>query len=263
MPVVMAHQSRAAGFSLATYTPPLRLEAISPALPDMKITCLCPTFQRVELLEEALWCFLQQTHENRSLYICNDDPNVRLVFNDSRVVIENLPYRFKTLFEKRNYMIRNLSGYVVMHWDDDDIYAPWAIEVAVKYKQKSAKEFVCFSPYYKGNALKNRLLDYPSELFSGSLIDADAWILFGGIPEPEKNKGICEEELAKKFKDAGMFDVARIEKNEIFYLWRKTCFRKTWDRSHPNDYKYLPERKVKEIQLKPHLNKDSRIFGYK
>jgi len=229
----------------------------------MKIACLCPTFQRVEVLEEAMWCFLQQTHEHGLLHICNDDPNVRLVFDHPKVAIENRRYRFKTLFEKRNHMMKHRAGQVVMHWDDDDIYAPWAIEVAVKYKQKSGKEFVCFSPYYKGNAMIYRFLDYPSELFAGSLIEADAWISFGGIPEQEKNKGICEEELVVKFKDAGMFDVARLEKNEIFYLWRKTCFRKNWDRSPSGDYKYLPERKVREIQLKPHLNKNSRIFGYK
>lgn len=214
------------------------------------------------MLEETLFCFLQQTYANKELYICNDDPNVRLKFDHPRVVIENCQYRFRTLFEKRNYMVGHFSE-TVMQWDDDDIYAPWAIETAVKHKGLNDKKFLCFSPYYKGNARIHRFLDYPSELFGGSLIDADTWNLLGGIPKQEKNKGISEEELVKKFKERGMFGVARLEKNEIFYLWRKTCKRTNWDNSPPNDYKIIPGRKVKQIQLNPHIEKESRIFGYK
>ena len=233
-------------------------------LGKMNIACLCPTFQRVEVLEESLWCFLQQTHDGeKGLYICNDDPNVRLIFDHPEVRIENRQVRFNTIFEKRNHMVNNLDECFMILWDDDDIHASWAIDVSVKYKIKSGKEWVCLSPWYKGTPKSNRMFDYPSELFACSMIDSTSWVGIGGIEEQKENNWLCEEEFLKKFRDANMHEIMKIEKDEVFYLWRKTGFRDTWKRSPPNDYKFLPERKVEDIYLNPHLNPTSRFFGYK
>ena len=89
---------------------------------DLKISCKCITYGRINLLQEALYSFLQQDDlENTELIIVNDYPLQTLVFEHPNVKIFNIKETFKTIGEKENFAIEQCSGDIIVVWDDDDI----------------------------------------------------------------------------------------------------------------------------------------------
>jgi len=49
--------------------------------------------------------------------------------------MENVPERFGSLGEKRNYAMSLAKGDYVCVWDDDDLFTPWRIEESVQVMQ--------------------------------------------------------------------------------------------------------------------------------
>lgn len=85
-------------------------------------SCVCVTYNRPHLLNELLFCFLNQDHENKELIIVNDQKNVEYHYNDSRVKIFNVSERFATLGEKRQFANTKINGDFMFTMDDDDIF---------------------------------------------------------------------------------------------------------------------------------------------
>lgn len=102
----------------------------------MKITCLCPTYNRgtgkMNLLEEAVECFRRQTYPDKELLIANDTPGQVLRCDVPGVVVLNYNTRFPTLTDKINDMIANASGDLLCRWDDDDISLPHRLTYSVR-----------------------------------------------------------------------------------------------------------------------------------
>ncbi len=90
----------------------------------MKVSCLCPTFARVHLLEEAVQCFLDQDYPDRELIILNDFHAQTIVFDHPLVKVINTKERYPTLGDKRNATAELASGDALVTWDDDDIFLP-------------------------------------------------------------------------------------------------------------------------------------------
>jgi len=99
------------------------------------VSCLCCSYGRILLLEEAIKCYLDQDYPNKELIILNDKPDVilRLPKQDD-VRIFNNPTRFNSLGEKRNYIktlaSKNTEYFCV--FDDDDLYMPYRIKESVE-----------------------------------------------------------------------------------------------------------------------------------
>ena len=86
------------------------------------ISCKCITYGRVDLLEEALYSFLnQEYHGDYELVIVNDYPLQKLHFDHPRVKIFNLDNTFDTIGEKENFAVSQCQYDIVAVWDDDDI----------------------------------------------------------------------------------------------------------------------------------------------
>lgn len=97
------------------------------------VSCLCLTYGRPELLEEAIESFLRQDWVGpKELIIVNDHPDQQLVFDHPEVVIFNIPRRLQTLGEKRNLSVALAKWDNLLIWDDDDIYLPWRITETMK-----------------------------------------------------------------------------------------------------------------------------------
>lgn len=86
------------------------------------ISVLMPTYGRPELLNEAIYSFLIQTHGDSELIVSNDRHDQRLIFDHPRVRILNTTTRFTTLGDKRKDLVTHARGSLLAHWDDDDIY---------------------------------------------------------------------------------------------------------------------------------------------
>ncbi len=97
-----------------------------------RVSCQCITYGRTTLLDEAVECFLRQDYPGeKELVILNDLPTLRLHFEHPEVRVINLPYRMRTIGEKRNACVALGTGEIVFVWDDDDISLPHRISYSL------------------------------------------------------------------------------------------------------------------------------------
>jgi len=89
----------------------------------MKISCVCPTHGRFDLLRASLAFFLSQTWLDSELLILNDAP-VPIECDHPRVKVMN-ETGFDTLGDKYVRLAAETSGDMIAHWEDDDVYCPW------------------------------------------------------------------------------------------------------------------------------------------
>jgi len=121
------------------------------------VSCLCNTYGRPKLLEEAIKCFLDQDYDNKELIVLNDQEGAILKldqdYSDIRLI--NHPKRFETLGHKRNYIKSIARGDYYCIWDDDDLYTPWRISFSVKCMSLGncdiAKSSSAFTSVHNGN----------------------------------------------------------------------------------------------------------------
>ena len=132
------------------------------------VSCLCLTYGRPELLEEAVESFKRQRWDGlKELVVVNDHPAQELVCADDEVVIVNLKRRFRTIGEKRNFSVALASYDYLLTWDDDDIHLPWRIEETMKTLPEN-HFYKCPQVWLEGSG---RLLDEPKHeetIFHGS-----------------------------------------------------------------------------------------------
>ena len=153
------------------------------------ISCMCPTFGRVALLEESIECFLRQDYEGKlELIIINDlveqtlsitDPRI----NESREIrIINMPERFGTLGEKRNAGVEFSRYEWIMTWGDDDIHLPWEISEAICWLQNNNKEIGFLGNYFFDNGGKTEIR-LKQSLPGPFLMKKERFVEIGGISE--------------------------------------------------------------------------------
>ena len=105
------------------------------------VSCLCLTYGRVELLEEAIYSFLQQDYAGpKELIVLNDYDQQLLAFEHPEVRVINLPRRARTVGEKRNMAVALASHDLLFPWDDDDICLPHRLSLSVE-RFESTKGF--------------------------------------------------------------------------------------------------------------------------
>src|SRR5205807_6800276 len=86
------------------------------------VSCLCLTYGRGRLLEEAIESFLRQDWPGpKELIVLNDHPDQELVIDHPEILV-NLPRRLRTLGEKRN---KTLHAWCIAEgvWEDRPSYS--------------------------------------------------------------------------------------------------------------------------------------------
>jgi hypothetical protein len=97
------------------------------------VSCICPTYGRVDLLEEAIYSFITQDYQGpRELVILNDYEQQTPVYDHPQVRIINFPKRMRTLGEKYKAAVGLCTYDLIFVWHDDDIYLPHHLTYAVK-----------------------------------------------------------------------------------------------------------------------------------
>ncbi|HEY0737769.1 MAG TPA: DUF6065 family protein [Herpetosiphonaceae bacterium] len=97
------------------------------------VSCICLTYARPALLEEAIFSFLQQEYAGpKELIVVNDYDQQILEFDHPEVRVINLPRRLRTVGEKMNLAVALASHDLLFVWDDDDIYLPHRIAFSVE-----------------------------------------------------------------------------------------------------------------------------------
>jgi hypothetical protein len=116
------------------------------------VSCICLPYGRPELLEEAIYAFLQQDYQGqKELVILNDHAGQFLAFDHPDVIIANLPKRFRTTAEKRNAAVALCSHELIFVWDEEDIYLPQRLSFSVENFAETTGFFKLDEAFVWGN----------------------------------------------------------------------------------------------------------------
>ncbi len=97
------------------------------------VSCMCLTYGRPNLLEEAIQSFLLQDYVGpKELIVLNDCVAQQLEFEHPEVSVVNISRRFRTVGEKRNACAALAAHDLLFVWDDDDIFLPHRISYSVR-----------------------------------------------------------------------------------------------------------------------------------
>src|SRR5205085_6482789 len=93
------------------------------------VSCIMPTYNRRAFIPRALRCFFNQDYPNLELVVVDDgaEPVSDMLPPDSRIRYFRLPQK-QTVGAKRNYACGQAQGSIIVHWDDDDWYAPCRVQ---------------------------------------------------------------------------------------------------------------------------------------
>lgn len=105
------------------------------------ISVLTLTYQRHNLLEEAIHSFLLQNHKNSEMIIVNDSKDNHYTFNHPQIKIFNLKERFTSLSKKLEWGFKHCSYDYVYRLDDDDLLGPDGLQIT--------EEFIKNNPGYE------------------------------------------------------------------------------------------------------------------
>ena len=101
----------------------------------MKVSIITPTFARQDLLGALHRTFDSQSYEDKELVILDDSPRPSDLFQhlrDPRVRYLHSPERM-TVGAKRDRLVREAAGDVIVQFDDDDYYTPRYVETMLEY----------------------------------------------------------------------------------------------------------------------------------
>jgi glycosyltransferase involved in cell wall biosynthesis len=170
------------------------------------ISILTLTYQRHELLEEAIHSFLLQLTDDTEMVIINDSDRVRYSFDHPNIKIYNSKIRFSSIGKKLEYGFSKCSGDWIYRLDDDDLLSPYALELIKKYTSENpnvdivrdAQHYFFENNEYKGlSGSVNNGNCYNKDYIKrvGSFIDKsvieDTWLTF------ENNATIHKEDSDK------------------------------------------------------------------
>ncbi len=97
----------------------------SPQTARPLISCIMPTRNRRAFLPLALRIFDRQDYPSRELLIVDDGDDLIGDLVDGRPGVRYIRLRSRlSIGEKRNLACREAVGEIIVHWDDDDWYAP-------------------------------------------------------------------------------------------------------------------------------------------
>jgi len=103
-----------------------------------QIAVLCCTYGRPRMLEQVLWCFEQQTYRNAELIALDDSSTLPEAEGERWRVVRHSP-RFPALGAKRNHLTTMApDADILVVWDDDDWYQPWALEAIAAALENAA-----------------------------------------------------------------------------------------------------------------------------
>ncbi len=125
------------------------------------VSCIMPTHDRRRFVPRALRYFRRQTSPNLELLIVDDgtEPVEDLVPRDERIHYIHLPRR-ASIGAKRNLACERAKGEFIVHWDDDDWYAPGWVEAQVEFLTRTGADACGLDRPYFYDPVRSRAFRY-------------------------------------------------------------------------------------------------------
>ena len=182
------------------------------------VSCICLTYGRPALLEEAIESFLRQEYAGvKELVVLNDLADQTLRFEHPEVRLVNVPLRFRTVGEKRNAAIALASHGLLFPWDDDDICLPHRISFSVRHLDPRQGHF---NPRVAWFWNKREII----ELAQGGLYGAGCWTreLHDAAQGYAAQGSGEDQELDRRFREIRPRSEPRfaIDPADVYYLYR-------------------------------------------
>lgn len=218
------------------------------------ISVLTLTYQRKDLLEEAIQSFLDQDYNGESeMVIVNDCPDVVYSFNHPKVTIYNLSPRFSSVGSKLEWAMKRTKGDHVYRLDDDDLMTPWALSLHHDYiiNNPDFDVYRCQHHYFYSNNEYQYLSDSINNgnCYSRDFINRIEWV----------DKSIGEDDYIT-FQQKGKIYIGDTGRYSMGYRWGMGVYHISSMGDRPNEeiYKLTDKFNTEKgiIELHPKLKKD-------
>lgn len=179
------------------------------------VSCLCLTYGRFALLEEAIECFLRQDYPgDMELIVLNDHVAQSLSLLSPRVRVVNLPVRCASLGMKRNIAATYATKELVATWGDDDIHLPWRISRLVRAYQTAGAGAVLDGRHY---ILFRGAIELKAHSTMGSLLVRRSLLKdVGGVPEINSGEDLA---LIERLRAKGPVPECQEDPPGFLYRW--------------------------------------------
>ena len=202
-----------------------------------KVSCICITYGRTNVLDESVYSFLIQDYPGeKELIILNDYEGLHIALEHKieNVKVINADNRYASLGEKRNACIKETTGDLICIWDDDDIFLSNRITSIVK-KIGSRPYILPNKHIYYSNEI--RLIPYGVK--AQAVFYKSLWNEIGGYPLIDTGE---DAKFEHNVRVSGKFRLVDIDVEEVAYLyrWRIT------NSYHVSSFQYEHSRKGPE-----------------
>lgn len=228
------------------------------------ISVLTLTYQRHQLLEEAIESFLRQDFKGESeMLIINDSPKVEYVFKHPKIRIINLKERFSSVGQKLKYGFSRCKYDYIYRLDDDDLLAPLSL-------YNTWNDITAHPDYeiYRSNG--HYFFEHNKfKGISGSVNNGNVYTkkYLSRIEIPEKSFG---EDAAMTFNFNAKIYISPREQKTMIYRWGMSTYHISGMGNNSNDTinewtDHIVEDNAKErstsfeeglIELRPHFQED-------
>lgn len=228
------------------------------------VSCLCPTYRRQSLLENAIACFLEQDYpaERRELVILDDAADYVPQHGDGWRVF-SVKTRVESLTAKYDTLVNLSRGTVLCVWEDDDIYLPWhlsSIVTALSDQGQYAKPSAVLSLY------SGSLQTEPSAgRFHASIaMTREAWCSVGGWGNDRRAD--FDQRLMKRLDALGQtVDPTTVAPPSYVFRWKTGAYHGQSAMRGANDIDWYDRCVVtpgnRDLILRPELDETTqRVF---
>jgi glycosyltransferase involved in cell wall biosynthesis len=231
------------------------------------VSCLCLTYGRPRLLEEAIESFLRQTWSGpKELIVLNDHPDQELVFEHRDVVVVNRKARLQSLGDKRNLSVELARYRYLLPWDDDDIHLPWRIEETMQ-GLRGRHFFKCARVWQSSQGrLDDQVQDDDFAYHAAAAYSRHAFEQIGGYTKINGGEDQAFERAIRRGRTTRRYwRIVRLPLERVFYLYRRQ--HGLYHASGIDDLGDIrPDVERGACQLRPHWDQDycaevSRLIG--
>jgi len=199
------------------------------------VSCIMPTFNRVNFVKQSIYYFLRQTYSNKELIIIDDGdrPVADLIPDDPRIKYMRLSSKY-SIGKKRNLACEIAEGEIIMCWDDDDWHGPMRIQQQIFPLVSESYDASGIGTYLYYSLMNKCFYNYKREVFKDGIVSGTLtfWKRMWEEGVKFKDMSLAEDaDFQDSFRSIGA-RIKRILTENIFFIVRHD--KNTWSVGNTN-----------------------------